>query len=166
MSKNNLIKPYWANSRHHIIPISTWWEDIKENIVHILDYDHKIIHDTLDIAMRFYSEKVRKIKEKTNHHLIVKPETIELWWDLQREYFSRIHQLPSWIQKVHLDSMNSNMLFRDEQYKRIAHDTMLEWWYPQGKTFADKFHSTHENYLDVKKSITKEVWKILYLNNL
>lgn len=165
MAENNLIKPCWKLNNHHIIPISTGGEDIRANIVQILDRDHKQIHDTLDIPVRFYSSKVRNIKEKTNHHLISKPETVELWWDLQKEYFSRIHQLPHHIQKAHLDSMMVNLKYRDDQCKRITKDSSLNDWQPQGKTISDKFHYTHDEYLDVKKQICKEIAKILYLNN-
>lgn len=166
MAENTLIKPCWKLNEHHIIPISTGGENIKANIVSILDRDHKQIHDTLDIPIRFYSEKVRKIREKTNHHLIWKPETVELWWDLQREYFCRIHQLPYNIQKIHLDSITNNLIYWDNQYQRIAHDTFLANWQVQGKSTSDKFHYTHDEYLNVKKEICKEIWNILYRNNL
>ena len=166
MSENTLIKPCWKVNNHHVIPISTGGEDIKQNIVSVLDRDHKQIHDTLDIPVRFYSEKVRRIKEKTNHHLISKPETVQLWWDLQKEYFSRIHQLAWPIQKIHLDSIIHNIKYRDEQYNRIARDSFLSNREIQWKTTADKFHYTHDTYLDIKKEICKEIWKILYRNNI
>ena len=166
MAENNLIKPCWKLNNHHVIPISTGGENIKANIVSIIDRDHKQIHDTLDIPVRFYSDKVRKIREKTNHHLIWKPETVELWWDLQREYFSRIHQLPTWVQRIHLDSIIENLKYRDEQYKRLAKDSFLTNREPQGKTISDKFHYSHNEYIDIKKEICKEIGKFLYRNNI
>lgn len=58
-----------------------------------------------------------------------------------------------------------NLKYRDDQCKRITKDSSLNDWQPQGKTISDKFHYTHDEYLDVKKQICKEIAKILYLNN-
>lgn len=162
--ENNLIKPVGRMNNHHIIPISTWGENTKENIVNIIDRDHKLIHDVLDIPIRFYSEKVRKIKERTNHHIISKPDDIQMRWDLQKEYFSRLHQLPRPIQKTHLESITKNLEYRHNQYQRIAKDTMIDMilW----NSISDKFYNTHESYIQVKKEISKEISKVLYLNNL
>jgi len=161
MAENNLIKPNWSIHKHHCIPISTGGEDLKQNFARVIDRDHKQIHDTLDIPMRFYSDKVRKIKEKTNHHIITKPETIDLWWDLQKEYFSRIHQLPRHLQKIHMDSMLNMVQYWATQYMRMSNDNILWEREPKGNTLSYKFHESHSKYLEVKKEITKEIYLLL-----
>ena len=161
MSENVLIKPNWSIHQHHCIPRSTGGEDVAQNIANVIDRDHKQIHDTLDIPVRFYSEKVRRIKEKTNHHLVTKPSTIDLWWDLQKEYFSRIHQLPQYLQKVHYDSMVLMVDYRKTQYNRMSKDDIIWQRKPDGQSTSDKFHSAHNKYIEVKKEIVKEIYLLL-----
>lgn len=52
--------------KHHVLAISSFGPNIKENIVDLLTTDHKKVHQVLDVAYRYFATLIRRQRMKEN----------------------------------------------------------------------------------------------------
>lgn len=81
-----LIKLYLDKNmeKHHIIPISLYWEDTEANILKISASEHKDLHECQNIPYRL----LRSYRTKVNWILIPNDYTLDLKGELWKQYFS------------------------------------------------------------------------------
>jgi fido (protein-threonine AMPylation protein) len=69
--------------RHHVIPLSLFWPDIKENIIELNRNDHTILHRNQNID----SNIIRTFRRKVNDILVPNNYFLELKKELWEDYF-------------------------------------------------------------------------------
>ena len=143
---------------HHIIPVSILWENTKANLQALLSSDHANLHDILNLQSRRYSSLVRRIREKTNHHILMRWETMMMRWDVQKEYFQNINKLPKQIQKIHIEKITENFNERNLKNIKLWNDTKL---YTASGTDQEIFDTIHQSYIEVKSEICKTLYNKL-----
>jgi len=152
--RNNVVKNN-GSSRHHIIPVSLRWPDIKENIVLLKNRVHSTLHNILDIHPRIYGKMQRRIKEKTNHKLLLWEEDLKIWHDMQRLFFDRINHLPIYVQQIHIKKMRRIMNRQYGRYKDMTGDKLdapkssLQW--------DEQFREYHEKMMEAEREIAKVI---------
>lgn len=146
--------------RHHTIPISLGWPDTNVNMMDLEQYYHReVLHHTLDIPARRYSKLTRNIKMKQNDKMVLQPETIEKYGELQKEFFENIHRLPVWMIEEHnLVMANLSQAERDRYYKmtNTYFDNPRKW-----RNNIDTFDKQHENYIECRIEIAKDILSVL-----
>jgi len=70
--------------RHHVIPLSLFGEDRKENIIQLDREDHQVIHFTQNID----SNIIRTFRKKVNHILVSNDYVLNLKKELWDAYFN------------------------------------------------------------------------------
>ncbi len=150
---------WWVNKnktaidKHHIIPLQTYWPDLKENIADVLQTDHKIIHNTLDISWRYFSTLIRKQRKKENWNIVLTENDIDGRREIQNLYFEDAHKLPIHLKEMH-DVKTWELLEKEAfKFKRLTWEEYpIEIW------------ETLDNiliYNDIQKEISKEIYKKL-----
>ena len=69
--------------KHHVIPISIWWNHTDSNKIDISNSSHKELHNRQNIPYNF----IRKYRERTNHILVPNDYTLDMKWELYQRYF-------------------------------------------------------------------------------
>jgi hypothetical protein len=69
--------------RHHIVPLSLFGEDKKENILCLKASDHQELHNNQNID----SSIIRTFRKRVNHILIPNDYVLNLKKDLWHSYF-------------------------------------------------------------------------------
>lgn len=122
----------------------------------------EILHATLDIPTSVFSRSIRKYRELYGDKIIVPPDAIEYMGDMQRLFFERLYTLPKWMQELHLNIFHKLVATEWEKYKQL---TGNDFDTPKNAPTVDgKVHSLHENYLECRKAISKEIIAIIKKN--
>ena len=140
--------------QHHITPISLWWDHLKHNIEQIRRPLHDFVHDTLNIPMRLYSHKTRQIKKKTNHKLVSTLDGTKLVYEMQKEYFKRVYELPSETVNIHERKMLETVGYWENQADQLM-------GYSNQLQGIENFHDMHKYLFEVKEKIACELQKEL-----
>lgn len=136
--------------KHHIIPIGCYGPDIAENITLVTAADHKKIHETLDIARRYYSGLLRKQRLRENWHIILTESDIEWRANIQRVYLEWVDKLPSPFDEMHEIKIWELCESEANKLHRLTWDTYdYELW--------DVLHN-HSIYVDIQKEISKDIY--------
>lgn len=135
--------------KHHMIPISLYWPDEKENIIELEYKKHLQLHQTLDIPTNQYSKWTRKIKKDTNGKTIRTPTNIETIHDLQCLFFSKFDLLES-------ETKNKNIQKMKQYAKREIERAFLV-WIPKIKIDWLDFYETHNIAKEARKEKHKKI---------
>lgn len=136
-----------------MIPISTYWPDIKENIALILKDDHKELHRELDIPMREFSRMTREQRKRENGHIVLTESDIEGRADMQRAYLEWLDKLPNFLQDMHEVKLWELVQFEAEKFKRLTGEAYpVELW---------EAMENHWTYIDIMKEASKYIYKKL-----
>lgn len=142
--------------KHHVLPIGCYGPNIPENIAQVLMADHRKIHQTLDIASRYFTTLTRKQRMLENGHIVLTVDDIEWRAEIQRNYFDWVHKLPSFMQEMHEVTMENLAMAENNKLYRLTNDKMeLE--------FGDTL-KTHWLYVDIQKEISKAIYTRLKSN--
>lgn len=145
--------------RHHIVPISLKGYDTECNIAEILRTDHELIHQTLDMNSRLFYNLSRLAKEKTNHKLIMSPDDLQYWFDVQNVYFERLNRLPTNIKQIHLEKMLECVKYEHDRLQKLTtskleinktFDTALIQYHNLWKELASAIQTIFKNWIKVK----------------
>lgn len=88
--------------RHHVYPVSIYGETAKYNLIDLKSQTHYELHRILDIHPSIFGKMTRKIREKTNHKILLSPDDIQMRGDMQNMFFDRIDHLPKYVQQEHV----------------------------------------------------------------
>ena len=139
--------------KHHILPISSFWPNVSENIAEVLMADHKKIHQTLDLAYRYFATLTRKQKMIENGHIVLTVDDIEGRAEIQRAYLDWVHKLPNFLQEMHELKLGDLAMLENEKLYRLTNDKIaIELW--------DTLHN-HWLYVDIQKELSKAIYKKL-----
>jgi len=140
--------------KHHILPIQAYWPDTKENIQVVLQNHHKLIHENLDIAFRYFAQVIRKQRQRENWHIVLTESDIEGRADIQRSYLEWVDKLPMWwMIDMHEIKLWQLAELENEKLFRLTWDKMdIELW----DTLTN-----HGHYVDIQKELSKEIYKRL-----
>lgn len=139
--------------KHHILPISSYWPNIPENIADVLMADHKKIHQTLDVAYRYFSTIIRKQRSRENWHIVLTVDDIEGRADIQRAYLDWVHKLPNFLQQMHEIKLGELVIIENEKLSRLVHDKLS---IELGSTLTN-----HSIYVEIQKELSKAIYKRL-----
>lgn len=134
---------------HHIIPVSCKWPWIKENLASISATKHAELHSILDMNSRMHYRLVREARDKTNHRLIIWPEDLKYWHDVQDLYFERVPRLDWFLKKVHLEKMNQLVQYESGRLEQI--------WIIHKPELCKTFESALDNYHELGIELAKEI---------
>lgn len=138
---------------HHVIPISTYWPDIAENIAGLLKDDHIKLHQELDIPIRMFSRMTREQRKRENWHIVLTESDIEGRADIQRAYLEWIDKLPNFLQDMHEEKLWELAQYEAGKFKRLTWEEYpLELWAAM---------ENHWNYIDIMKESSKYIYKKL-----
>lgn len=138
---------------HHVIPISTYWPDIEQNIAGLLKDDHAKLHQELDIPMRVFSKMTRDQRKRENGHIVLTESDIEGRADIQRAYLEWVEKLPNFLYDMHEVKLWDLAQFEAEKFKRLTgKDYQIELW--------DAMEN-HWTYIDIMKESSKYIYKKL-----
>ena len=136
---------------HHIVPVSLWWEDFEWNLWKLKEQTHKDLHRTLDIKPTIFSQKIRKIREKTNHKFVTTADEIEMLADMQRLFFDRLSHLPKYVQQLHVVKAMQRLDHYSGVLSKLGGGNL---WSPQEhNNHKDTFNSVHEKTISCQKEI-------------
>ena len=143
--------PNERREKHHTIPVSLRWPDIVDNLMSLRRDVHRELHRTLDMPMRKYSRMQRRAKKQTNNKLVFNWDDVEVWADMQREFFLNFNRLPNDIQLKHIKNMMRQYDRMNNLYKKITWE--LQWDVPLMNKAPDRFHALHEWLIGIEKDI-------------
>jgi hypothetical protein len=141
--------------KHHMEPVSLGGRHITQNMIELEHDIHTMLHCILDVNGSYFRQFVRQMRIETNHHLITRPDHIERWADLQREFFSNLHKLPTRLQAEHIKKMTEQVQYDYMTYKKMT-GTDLDKPHLRGN-YKDKFLELHR----CSKEAQKETSKVL-----
>lgn len=154
----------WLNKRkndisnHHVIPVQAWWPNTPENIAEVLESDHKRIHQELDVAWRYFSERTRKQRLKENWHILLTAGDIEWRADIQRVYLEWVDKLPNFLQDLHEVKIWELATSENEKLFRLTWDRM--------EIILWGIMHNHQMYVDIQKETSRAIYLILKNNML
>lgn len=148
----------WNN--HHINPISVGGYDIPQNIARISESKHTELHAILDMNSRLHYKLVRLAREKTNHKLVMWPEDLKYWHDVQKLYFERLPRLDWFVKKIHLEKINLLAEYESWRLNFIWIDSKHE----LAQTFQNGLDNFHEKQIELAKAIQFIFKKWLWTN--
>ena len=153
--QNNRVaySPSRYKDSHHIVPVALKGYDVPQNIAEILRTDHELIHQTLDMNSRLFYNLSRLAKVKTNHKMVMSPDDLQYWYDVQNVYFERLGRLPTQIKKLHIDKMNELVRYENDRLSKITKVTK--------PTISQNFDAALLQYHDYGKEIAKVLHQII-----
>jgi len=104
--------------------------------------------------MRLYSHKTRQIKKKTNHKLVSTLDGTKLVYEMQKEYFKRVYELPSETVNIHERKMLETVGYWENQADQLM-------GYSNQLQGIENFHDMHKYLFEVKEKIACELQKEL-----
>ena len=133
--------------RHHCNSLHLNWENLDWNIKTLRRPLHNYIHEVLNIPQRELSGKMRDIRIRTNHKLIHNVATQSMYHNLQKQYFSKLYDLPTEAINAHEHAMYDWVNYRSDQANKLT-------WYNKKQETVENFHIMHETYNDVRLRIS------------
>lgn len=100
--------------KHHVIPVSIWWQDIPENIVVLSKQVHKYVHKILNLP---YSQ-IRELRMISNDPKAPIKDVYRKEVDIQKRYFWNLDSLEDEVREMHINSLLSQIArLKYELYK-------------------------------------------------
>lgn len=94
--------------------------------------------------------------------MVMRPETVDMIWDIQKEFFLNIGDLPTRLVQKHVTKFMQMVEEERIKYENITWDE-----YDKPKRIIDKVdqvHELHHFYIGCKKDISKELLQIMKKN--
>jgi len=125
---------------HHIVPVSIGGMNFQENILLVTQYEHDLIHQTLDVSAKV----IRSFRCKTNH-LMMKPDEkfVRELMHLHHMYFARVPMLPEKLVQGHAESMKAQAeRYRKENNLCSVNDTKHGTWVHMFNYWLSVYHNS------------------------
>lgn len=108
-----------TETTHHVIPCSLMGLDTPENRMRLEQKKHDHLHETLSVPYKL----IRRVRFQTAGALIMTPDDIERWVELQRVYFNNTNLLPIDVANKQIrrltDQVNTFAWVRGEHTERV-----------------------------------------------
>lgn len=137
---------------HHVFPISTYWENTKQNIMRLRSDIHTELHNTCNIPY----QHIRRAREQLNGVFVFEPKHIEIVWGLQRKFLENVHKLPWRLQKEHATRARNFYNHKHKEFHELIKDLKENEYgltLPQHKLkMTYKFDELVDQIIDLEKS--------------
>lgn len=149
--------------KHHVEPVSLYWENSAENLMIKRADHHRELHKAMDISPKF----IREVRERLNWVLIYEPKHIEVINWLKKRFFENLHRTDRKNRQDHKERVIKMYNHKYHEYRNII-DKMK--WNDYGLTMPEHkiktsfdFDIVYDRLCDLQKAIAyANVQKVRY----